>query len=197
MQKCKLESNMARPTATSDRKSVPLRFAFTVPLVKLTGAGTVYALEIPQPVTLAIGRRGPVPIVATLNRTVEIQASLVPMGGGRHRLQLIARTRGELEIEPGDNVRVALLVPEKPPKVPLPPGLLRALTEVDLQDTFAELPVGKQNHIILWIEQAARPQTREKRVAMAIEVAFRARERAYERKNTSKSARLTSRREES
>jgi hypothetical protein len=39
-----------------------------------------------------------VPIVAILNKSVEIQASLVPMGGGRRRLQLNARTRGELEI---------------------------------------------------------------------------------------------------
>jgi uncharacterized protein YdeI (YjbR/CyaY-like superfamily) len=41
--------------------------------------------------------------------------------------------------------------------------------------------VGKQNHIILWIEEAARPQTREKRVATAVQVAFRAREKAYDR----------------
>jgi hypothetical protein len=161
----------------------PRRFTFTVPLVKLSaGGGSMYALEIPERVSSAIGRRGPVPIVATLGGTVEIQQSLVPMGGGRHRLQLNARTRGELEVEPGDRVRVALSAPEKPPVMPLPSELALALREADLENTFSGLPVGKQNHIILWIEEAVRPATREKRIARTIEVAFRARERAFDRK---------------
>jgi hypothetical protein len=144
----------------------------------------MYVLEIPQRVSSAIGRRGPVPIVATLGGTVELQASLVPMGGGRHRLQLNGRTRGELDIRPGDRVRVVLLVPEKPPVLPLPSELAAALREADLEESFSGLPVGKQNYIILWIEEAVRPQTREKRVATTVEVAFRARERAFERKKT-------------
>ena len=159
---------MVRRTARSDERSTLRRFAFTVPLLKIRRGTCIFVLEIPEGVSSVIGRRGPVPIVATLDQTVEIQASLVPMGGGRHWLQLNARTRGELDIEPGDRVRVVLLVPEKPPTLPLPSDLALALTEVDLQETFAGLPVGKQNHIILWIEEAARPQTREKRVAKVL-----------------------------
>ncbi len=161
--------------------AAPHRFVFTVPLVKLGKRAPAYVLEIPERVSSAIGRRGPVPILATLNQTVEVQASLVPIGGGRHRLQLNGRTRGELEIEAGDRVRVVLSVPQKPPTLPLPSDLALALRETDLQESFTALPVGKQNHIILWIEEAARPETREKRVAKAVEVIFRARERAYER----------------
>jgi len=169
---------------TGARASSPRRFAFTVPLVRLRrGGSSVYILEIPERVSSAIGRRGPVPILATLGKGVEVQASLVPMGGGRHWLQLNARTRGELQIEPGDPVRAALLVPEKPPVLPLPAELAQALREIDLQESFARLPAGQQNHIILWIEEAARPQTREKRVATAIEALLRARERAYDRRN--------------
>jgi hypothetical protein len=86
-------------------------------------------------------------------------------------------------------VRVELSVPENPPALLLPSDLAQALREADLQESFAGLPAGKQNHIILWIEEAARPQTCEKRVAMAVEVAFRARERAYDRSNSPKAAR--------
>jgi Domain of unknown function (DUF1905)/Bacteriocin-protection, YdeI or OmpD-Associated len=161
----------------------PRHFVFIVPLVRLRFGGTsLYILEIPERVSTTIGRRGPVPIIATLNKAVEIQASLVPMGGGRHRLQLNARTREELEIEPGDRVRVTLLVPARPPRLPVPSDLAVALKEVDFDESFAALPVGKQNHIILWIEEAVRPETRAKRVATVIEMAFRARERAYDRK---------------
>jgi Domain of unknown function (DUF1905)/Bacteriocin-protection, YdeI or OmpD-Associated len=158
----------------------PRSFKFTVPLVKLAKQ-SVYILEVPKKISVAVARRGPVPIVATLNNTVEVQVSMVPMGGGRHWLQLNARIRQELGIEPGDRVRVVLLVPEKVPVLPMPTDLSAALQEVDLQETFARFPAGKQNHILLWIEEAAHPQTRERRIALTIEVTFRARERAQER----------------
>jgi len=58
------------------------------------------ALEIPQEISSAIGRRGPVPIVATLNRDVELQASLVPMGGGRLWLQLNGASAANWESSP-------------------------------------------------------------------------------------------------
>jgi hypothetical protein len=160
------------------------RFTFTASLVKLGVGASAYVLEIPERVSSAIGRRGPVPIVGPLNSAVEIQASMVPMGGGRHRLQLNARTRAELDIGPGDRVRVVLVVPEKPPRLPIPADLAQALGEADVQETFSGFPVGKQNHIILWIEEAARPQTREKRINTTIRVALRARERAHEKKDS-------------
>jgi hypothetical protein len=176
-----LESGVAKKVAQMPAKNGPRSFKFTVPLVKLRGTGVVYILEIPERISSAIERRGPVPIVATLNNTVELQASMVPMGGGRHWLQLNARRREELGIAPGDRVRVALVVPEKAPVLPMPTDVAAAFEEVDLLETFARFPAGKQNHILLWIEEAARPQTRERRIAMAIEVTFRARERANER----------------
>ena len=173
---------MPRRASPAKPVKLPQRFVFTAPLVKMGRSRSVlYALEIPQRVTTAIGRRGPVPIVATLNRAVELQASLVPMGDGKHRLQLNTRIRRELEIEPGDAVRVELLVPEKAPRLPVPSELSAALKEADLAEMFAGFPVGKQNHIIQWIEEAARPETRGKRVRTAVEVTFRAREHAHEK----------------
>jgi Bacteriocin-protection, YdeI or OmpD-Associated/Domain of unknown function (DUF1905) len=148
----------------------PRRFLFTVPLVRLRFGGTsLYILEIPERVSTAIGRRGPVPIIATLNKAVEIQASLVPNG----------RWEAPASAERAHTRRI---VPERPPRLPLPSDLAVALKEVDFKESFAALPVGKQNHIILWIEEAARPETRAKRIATVIEMAFRARERVYDRK---------------
>jgi uncharacterized protein YdeI (YjbR/CyaY-like superfamily) len=72
------------------------------------------------------------------------------------------------------------LVPEKPPNFPLPSDL-GSLEGSRPAGLVRRLPVGKQNHIILWIEEAARERTREKRIATAIEIAFRAREHAYDR----------------
>jgi hypothetical protein len=159
------------------------RFTFTAPLVKLETFGSRFVVEIPERVSKTIGKRGPVPIVATYNKIVEVQQSMVPSGGGRHRLQLSARTRGELEVDPGDRLHVVITVPEKPPVMAQPRELATALRENDLQETFTAFPVGKQNHIIFWIQAAAHPETRERRIAQTVEVAFRARERAYELKS--------------
>jgi hypothetical protein len=70
-------------------------------------------------------------------------------------------------------VRVALLVPQKAPTLPLPGELFMALREADLEETSAKVPVEKQNR------RCARGASRK-----ATEVAFRARERAYGRKKT-------------
>jgi len=168
------------------------KFIFAAPLANLgTARVPVYGLEIPEGVSGAIGRRGPVPILATLNGSVEVQASLVPMGGGRHRLQLNARTRGELQVELGDRVRVVLVVPEESPRFPMPADLRQALNEVGWRDTFESFPVGKQNHIILWIEEAARPRTRSRRIQLTLQVEFRARASARkEEQNIGSAGRL-------
>ena len=139
------------------------------------------ALKIPELTSSAIGRRGPVPVLAKLNRSVEIQASLVPTGGGKHRLQLNTRTHGELGVEPADPVCVRLLVPEKPPNFPSPFDLGEALREADMQACSPAFQWESKNHTLLWIEESARGRTREKRLATAIEIAFRAREHAYDR----------------
>ena len=58
------------------------KFIFAAPLTNLgTARVPVYGLEILERVSWAIGHRGPVPILATLNGSVEVQASLVPIGG--------------------------------------------------------------------------------------------------------------------
>jgi hypothetical protein len=183
---------MKKKVAKLRDKSESRSFKFTVPLVK-PEKRSVYILEVPEKVSVAVGRRGPVPIVATLNNNVEIQVSMVPMGGGRHWLQLNARTREELEIEPGDRVRVAMVVPEKAPVLQMPGDVGDALREVDLLETFSRFRAGKQNHILFWIEEAVRAETRKKRIAMTIKVTFRAREKAHERemKRNSRAGRET------
>jgi len=60
----------------------------------------MHALEIPESINSVIGSRGPAPVLAKLNRSVEVQASLVPMGvrqtssSAEHRdMQRVGRSR--------------------------------------------------------------------------------------------------------
>jgi len=154
------------------------RFKFTT---KLEHEKAYYFISVPVSVSRAIGKRGPVPIVATVNRVAEVRASIVPCGGGRHRLQLNARTREQAEAQPGDRLAVVLRVDENPVADPTPPDLDRALRNHDVLGAFERMPVGKRNHILHWIEEAVADRTREKRIDMTIEVAMRASEKEHDR----------------
>jgi hypothetical protein len=168
----------------SRHKSAALRFTFSGPLERLYRGVSRYVVIVPEEITKAIGKRGPVPILAKVNGKVEYQASLVPMGGGRHWLQLNGRARKALGLEPGHRVRVELEVPEKPPKPRISVELREILREHDLLKTFEEFPVGKQRHILEWVGRAAHENTREKRVLETIEVTQRAKDKAVRRAAT-------------
>jgi hypothetical protein len=138
-------------------------------------------VTLPASVSTSIGRRGIVPVVAIVNGIAEVHASIVPSGGGRHRLRLNAATRDEAGARLGERVELELRVDEAPVAEAVPMDLARALRDAGALDTFARFPVGKQNHIVGWVEAAVKEGTREKRIAKTVEVASAARERAVDR----------------
>jgi uncharacterized protein with von Willebrand factor type A (vWA) domain len=136
--------------------------------------GGVYFVAIPASVSRGVGKRGNVPVVATVrgpDGVAEVRASIVPTGGGRHRLRLNATARADIGAEPGESLRVALHVDEAPKAEPMPEDLAQALDEAGVRAEFSKMPVGRQNHILAWIEKAVRDETRAKRVAKTVEVA--------------------------
>jgi Domain of unknown function (DUF1905)/Bacteriocin-protection, YdeI or OmpD-Associated len=140
-----------------------------------------YFISIPASVSRAIGKRGPVPVIAVVKGTVEIRASIVPCGGGRHRLQLNTRARGDAEARPSDRLAIVLRVDENPIADPTPADLERALRDHDVLGAFERLPVGKRNHILHYVEEAVAERTRDKRIDMTVEVAMRAAEKEHDR----------------
>lgn len=169
--------------------TIPARHTFTA---RLERAGTLYVIAIPAAVSRAIGKRGNVPVIAWVNDVAEVRASLVPAGGGRHRLRLNAATRKLAGVAVGDRLSVALAVDEAPVAEPMPPDLARALADAHALETFERFPVGKQSHIIQWIEKAAREETRDKRIALTVEIALRGVERALDRQAATGRARRRS-----
>jgi hypothetical protein len=123
-------------------------------------------------VSRAIGKRGNVPVIAVVNGIAEVRASLQPCGGGRHRLRLNTAVRRLAKAQAGDRLAIALTVDEHPVADTIPDDLHRALRDEDALAAFQDLPVGKQNHILHWIESAAKEATRENRIALAVEVAL-------------------------
>jgi uncharacterized protein YdeI (YjbR/CyaY-like superfamily) len=77
---------------------------------------------------------------------------------------------------------VRLWVDENPVAEPVPPDLARALRDVDAFDAFGRMPVGRQNHILRWLEAAVKEATREKRLAQIVEGALAWREDPRDRR---------------
>jgi hypothetical protein len=156
-------------------------FVFSPRLEQVPGGGPYY-VSIPAAVSKAIGRRGIVPVVATVNGVAEVRASMVPCGGGRHRLRLNAATRDAADAKLGGRLSVRLWVDENPVGDPVPADLARALRDVDAFDAFRRMPVGRQNHILRWLEAAVKDATREKRLAQIVESALAWREDPRDRR---------------
>jgi hypothetical protein len=148
----------------SDRK-----FSF-VSRLEQAARGGYYAVDVPAKISQEIGKRGPIPVNARINKVAEFTASLSPAGGGRHRLRVNARTREEARIHAGDSVKVQITVLSQPQKVVIPGDLKIALRSEGVLEFFEAFAPGKQNHIIEWIERSARPETRKKRIQFTVEI---------------------------
>src|SRR5580693_2400269 len=105
----------SKPTRSSSKTASPeaRAFAFSPHLEQVPGGGPYY-VSIPASVSRAIGRRGVVPVVASVNGVAEVHASIVPCGGGRHRLRLNAATRDAADAELGRRLSVRLWIDENP-----------------------------------------------------------------------------------
>jgi hypothetical protein len=156
-------------------------FAFSPRLEQVPGGGPYY-VSIPAAVSKAIGRRGVVPVVASVNGVTEVHASIVPCGGGRHRLRLNAATRDAAAAKLGGRLSLRLWVDENPVADDVPADLARALRDVDAFDAFRRMPVGRQNHILRWLEAAVKDATRERRLAQIVEGALAWREDPRDRR---------------
>jgi len=133
------------------------------------------AVPVPASVTQALGTKGPVLVMARVNDSEPFQVSLFPAGGGRHYIRIKAKVRKETKTKTGDRIRVRFTVLDRA-DVTIPTDLMEALRVDGVADAFKSLPPGKQNFIIRRIDQAAKPETRDKRIRDAVVEAHRRRE---------------------
>ena len=73
-------------------------------------------------------------------------------------------------IDAPDRVRVEMALDTEPRAVVVPRDLRQALTDApDARDAFARLSYSHQREYVQWVEEAKRPETRERRVHGTIE----------------------------
>jgi hypothetical protein len=154
---------------------------FSCRLERIAETAEYFAFKIPTKVTAKLGTRGPVPVSVRLNGKVDFMVSLAPLGGGRHLLRVKRSAREAAGITEGDRVRVEITVHQHSTPMPIPPDLTQALQADGVLEAFKLMTLGKRKMVIDWINEAAKPETRARRIQRAVGEALGQKERLFER----------------
>lgn len=134
------------------------------------------AIRVPPEITDALGTRGPVLVLARVNDSEPFQVSLFPVGAGQHYIRIKAKVRRETNTKTGDRIRIRITVLDRADVV-LPYDLVSALQAEGVEEAFKALPPGKQNFIVRRIDDAAKPETRGRRIQEGVVAAHERREK--------------------
>jgi len=142
-----------------------VRFRSTVEL----GGKTATGLPVPAEVVEALGSgRKPAVRVTIGGHTYR---STVATRGGVYMLPLSGENRTAAGVTAGDAVDVDVELDDQPREVAVPDDLAAALAEDDAARTaFEGLPYSHRQRHVLAIEGAKAPETRQRRVAKALEM---------------------------
>jgi hypothetical protein len=159
------------------QKAVASRWAysFRAGIVRHSGS---YWVEVPARVSRAIGLSGRVPVVARIGAGHEFHGTLMPRGGGGHRLMVNSTARSGAR---SGKLAVTVRIADAEREVAIPEDLATALEEAGARAGWESLPPGKREHILAWIDQAAHEATRVKRIVLAVEKAEERREKLADR----------------
>jgi hypothetical protein len=141
----------------------------------------LYTVDVPEPVSRALGASGKVPVVFTLNGSSPRKTTLAPRAGGGHRLHVHGESRREVGAREGDRVTIVISRDTDPSGPPLPPDLEEALDEAGALQTFRTMGPAMQRELVAYVEKAKREETRRKYVARVVERASEERERRVDR----------------
>jgi hypothetical protein len=115
------------------------------------------------------GTKARVPVYVTINKQ-PYRGSIVPMGG-RHFLGVPKALRVAAKIEAGDTVEVVMERDTKPRVVVPPPDMVRALeASKAAQAAWDRLSYTHRKEHVRAIEEAKRPETRQRRIEKAVEM---------------------------
>ncbi len=127
-------------------------------------------VEFPYDVQELFGTRGRVPVQATFDG-VAYRGSMSNMGGDCHILIVVKKIRQKIGKQPGDKITVILSLDTEPRVVTVPSDFQALLTtNPAAKQTFTTLSYSNQRDYILWIEDAKRAETRQRRMEKAVDL---------------------------
>jgi hypothetical protein len=145
--------------------SNPLKFK--TELVPRGPGGAWTYLQVPFSVPEVFGRKGQIPVRATINGFT-FRNSLMPRKGV-HILGIGKDILAAAAASPGDTVQVELVLDDAPRTVTVPADLEAALAPAPAQaQAFAALSYSHKKEYVDWIESAKKPETRATRIQKAL-----------------------------
>jgi bifunctional DNA-binding transcriptional regulator/antitoxin component of YhaV-PrlF toxin-antitoxin module len=143
----------------------PVRFRA---IIEDAGGGGAY-VTVPFDVEAAFGKKR-VKVRATIDGEL-YRGTLVRMGTPMHILLVLKEIRERIGKRPGDEVDVILEEDVEARVVTVPEDLRSALcAEPDAGQLFDTLSYTHQREYVNWIEDAKRPETRERRILKTIDL---------------------------
>ena len=136
-----------------------------------------YAVSVPVKITQSLGTTSAVPVFARVNGSEKFLASLYPVGEGRHCLRIRNKICKSVNIKTGSRVRVDFTVRDRTAEISAPKDLMSALKAEGVVEAFKAMPPGQKSFLLRRIEQAAKPETRAKRIQEAIGEVHKRREK--------------------
>ena len=131
-------------------------------VVNRTDGGGAF-VDFPYSVEELFNVRGRVPITATFDG-LPYQGSMVNMGGSMHRILMLKSIREQLGLDRGDLVHMTVELDTEERTVDLPVDARMMLEEKGLLETYDQLAFTHQREYVRWIEDAQRPETRQRRL---------------------------------
>ena len=137
---------------------------------KLYKVGIVRCIDVPSRLSSRLGP-GPAPPVHGTIEDVPFRSTLLARGEGAYRLCVHSRIWRPRGLDAGDTVRAAIERDDEPRDVvSLPADFQRALDDRPLARTFIENAAPSlRREIALLLAAPKRPETRERRIAIALD----------------------------
>jgi len=130
------------------------------------GGGTL--LPVPESVAIEMGLRG-MPKVNAVIAGQPYRGSLMPMGDGTFCLGVLKSIQEAAGVKQGDTVTVELELDTAPRTVEMPSDLKKALAgDRKAQAAWDSLSFTNKKEMARSVEEAKKPETRERRLAAAV-----------------------------
>jgi hypothetical protein len=149
-----------------------VRFRATIGLAGKTATG----IRVPAEVVESLGAGKKPPVRVTING--KTYRSTIASRSGQYLVGVSAENRALTGAAAGDEVDVDIELDTEPREVTVPPDLGKALdTDPQASQFFESLSFSQRQWYVLPIDQAKKPETRQRRVEKAIEMLREGRKR--------------------
>lgn len=144
------------------------KISFTTIILKPDGVGTWHYADIPLNVEKEFGKKGRVPVKATLNGH-SFTGSLMPHGNGGHFLVIGKEIRDKAGVQVGDTVELTVELDSAPRIIETPEDMAAALKDSpEAEEFYNQLAYSHKKEYVVWVNDAKREETRQNRITKAI-----------------------------